>query len=281
MLGAAFGAGRIDVWDLDEHDGHLTLNKSIEVGGTPGPVPGRQDSPHPHEVLLDPTGSFFVVPDLATDSILVMDSKVFEIQNRVSVSPPGNGPRHGSFFPLGSSEKATHFFLACEIVNLVKVFKLDYTKTTLNFTEIQSISTFGDKFPPANATTASAGELIIDAANKNLYVSNRLTGNDTDSISHFSIAIDSEKPLTFVDQISSGGLVPRMFSLSNDDDILFSTNQDGESGLLAFAKDAETGSLTEKPVAAVAVADFIVPGCGNNCGPQFVLEVGSEGSNSK
>lgn len=277
MVGAAFGEGQIDVWDLDEKDGTMTLQKQVAVGGDPGPVVGRQDSPHPHEILLDPTGDFFVVPDLGTDTVLVMDSVNFEIVNRITIDPPGAGPRHGSFFPLGNETKATHFFLACEIASLVKVFALDYSGDSLNFTEIQSRSTFGADFPPANATSASAGELVIDADNKNLYVSNRLTGNATDSISHFSIDIkDDKSPLGFVDQISSGGLVPRMFSLSNDNDILFSTNQDGENGLLAFTKDSKTGSLTEKPVASVTRDTFGAP----SFGPQFAMEVGSKGSNS-
>lgn len=278
MLGAGFGGGSVDVWDLDKDDGTMTLKKQIAVGGTPGPVVGRQDSPHPHEVLLDPTGAFFVVNDLATDSLLVIDSTKFDIQDRIPISPSGAGPRHGSFFPLGSNEKATHYFLACEIASLVKVFELDYTNSSLKFTEVQSLSTFGADFPPANATAASAGELVIDAANKNLYVSNRLTGNATDSISHFAIDVtNKDSPLTFVDQISSGGLVPRMFSLSNDDDLLFSTNQDGELGLLAFAKDAKTGSLTETPVASLPVSTFGAAGFG----PQYVMEIGSTGSNSK
>lgn len=137
MVGAAFGQGNVDVWDLDADDGTMTLKKQIVVGGEPGPVVGRQDSPHPHEILLDPTGDFFVVPDLATDSLLVIDSKEFNITNRIAVAPAGNGPRHGSFFPLGK-DKATHFILACEIASLVKVFELEYTNDNLNFTEIQT-----------------------------------------------------------------------------------------------------------------------------------------------
>lgn len=198
-----------------------------------------------------------------------------EMSSRVNVTPSGNGPRHGSFFPLGA-DKATHFFLASEIASLVKVFELTYTNATLEFNEIQSLSTFGPAFPPANATAASAGELVIDAANKNLYVSNRLTGNETDSISHFAIDISAAEPLSFVDQISSGGLVPRMFSLSVDDSVLFSTNQAGANGLLAFSKDETTGTLTEQPVASLTL-DVFGP---QSSGPQFVMEIGSTGSNS-
>ena len=215
---------------------------------------------------------------MGTDSILVLDSEnSFKITNRIDVEPAGNGPRHGSFFPLGGA-KATHYFLVSEIANLIKVFELTYTDNDkgLEFEEIQSISTFGDDFPPADPTTASAGELVISADGKHLYVSNRLTGNETDNIAHFSIDMDKNDPLTFVDQISSGGVLPRMFSLAADDSVLFSTNQNGEYGLLAFARDAGTGSLAEKPAASVALDVFGAPGLG----PQFVMEVGARGSNS-
>lgn len=275
------------MWDLvpdeDDNDNHhatLRLRKSIPVGGIPGPVAGRQDSPHPHEALLDPTGSFFVVPDLATDTLLVVDTQEYEIRNRVDVTPSGAGPRHGSFLPLGGREgdkKATHFIVVCEIINVIKVYELDYHHSSkgLGFKEVQSISTFGKDLPPANPGTAAAGELIIDASNKNLYVSNRLTGDATDSIAHFSINVDNTEDeiavplLTFVDQVSSGGLLPRMFSLSKDDDVLFSTNQDGEFGLVAFGKDKDTGRLTGEPVASVRREVFGGP----NLGPQFVKEI--------
>lgn len=45
MLGAAYGEGTVDVWDVSAHDGTLKLLEEIPVGGTPGPVAGRQDSP--------------------------------------------------------------------------------------------------------------------------------------------------------------------------------------------------------------------------------------------
>lgn len=330
LVGAAFGQGQIDVWDVSAPDGTLKvmfqpvhlyrshsvhhrqrtvcgiiepspltsiqLLKQIPVGGTPGPVAGRQDSPRkpllhpvykppfpsltwqpdPHQALLDPSGRFFVVNDLGTDSILVLDSQNdFNISNRVTVEA-GAGPRHGAFIPSGA-EKATHYFLACEITSVVKAFELTYTGDNLEFKEVQSISSFGADFPPANATAAAAGELVTSSCGKHLYVSNRLTGNITDSISHFSIDTNNAAaPLAFVDQISSGGLIPRMFSLAADESVLFSTNQDGEKGLLALARDASTGSLTEAPVASLTLDKFGGP----SFGPQFVMELGAKGSNS-
>lgn len=283
MVGAAFGQGQIDVWDVSAADGQMALLKQIPAGGTLGPDADRQAAPHPHEALLDPTGRFFVVPDLGTDSIIVIDSQddAFDISNRITVQPAGSGPRHGSFFPLGA-EQATHFFLVCEIQNLVQVFELTYSCDNLDFNQVENLSTFGADFPPANITAAAAGELVISADNKDLYVSNRLTGNATDSISHFAInaaatSTAGDKILTFVDQISSGGLVPRMFSLSADDSLLFSTNQDGENALLALTRDTNTGSLTEKPLASVVLDGFAAP----SFGPQFIMEIGAVGGNSK
>ncbi|KUI65087.1 hypothetical protein VM1G_01283 [Cytospora mali] len=277
MVGTGFGEGTVDIWDVSAEDGTMKLLKKIPAGTTPGPVTGLQDSPHPHQALLDPSGRFFVVNDMGGDSLLIIDSEAdFNITNRIRVEPAGNGPRHGSFFPLGA-DKASHYFLVSELANLVKVFELIYTDDDkgLEFKEIQSISTFSDDFPPANPTAAAAGELVISADNKHLYVSNRLTGNKTDDIAHFSIDMTKDEPLAFVDQVSSGGILPRMFSLSMDDSVLFSTNQKGEIGLLAFTRDADTGSLAEKPAASVALETFGAPGFG----PQFVIEVGAEGSN--
>lgn len=215
---------------------------------------------------------------MGTDSILIIDSKSdYNITNRITVEPAGNGPRHGSFFPLGAN-KATHYFLVSEIANLIKAFELTYTDNGkgLEFKEVQSISTFSSDYPPAEPMSAAAGELVVSADNKHLYVSNRLTGDETDNIAHFSIDVGKGEPLAFVDQVSSGGVLPRMFSLSADDNLLFSTNQKGEYGLLALARDTSTGSLAETPAASLALDVFGAPGFG----PQFVMEVGAKGSSS-
>lgn len=73
MLGASFGEGQIDVWDVSAADGTMSLMKQIVSNDTLGPNKARQDSPHPHQALLDNSGRFFVVNDLGTDTILVRD----------------------------------------------------------------------------------------------------------------------------------------------------------------------------------------------------------------
>lgn len=51
MAGAAFSQGAVDFWDVSAADGTMTLIKSVDVGGAPGPVVGRQDSPREYHLF--------------------------------------------------------------------------------------------------------------------------------------------------------------------------------------------------------------------------------------
>lgn len=278
VIGASFGQGTVDVWDLAPDTGLLALKDQLVSNDPLGPNPERQLAPHPHQGLLDTSGRFFVVPDLGTDTLLVIDSAAaaFEITNHVRVDPPGCGPRHGVFFPPvapgAAAQPATHYFLACEVTSQLVVFELSYTGTTIQFTQIQTLSTFGEAFPPANATTAAAGEIQLSIDGKDVYVSNRLTGNATDSISHFGVDTDATTgavSLSFRDTVSSGGQVPRMFSFAlGAERFVFVTNQAGSLGLVALRRNAD-GSLDGTPAASLPVSVFGADGFG----PQFVQQI--------
>lgn len=280
MLGASFGQGTVDVWDLAPDTGLLTLSNQLQSNDPLGPNPARQTAPHPHQALLDTSGRFFVVPDLGTDTLLVIDSAStppFAITNHVRVDPPGCGPRHGVFWPPlapgAPPAQATHYFLVCEVLSLVAVFSLSYNDNTIAFTQVQTLSTFGAAFPPANATTAAAGEIQVSIDGAHAYVSNRLTGNATDSIAHFGVEVDAgnngEVSLAFRDTVATGGLVPRMFGLAlGAERFLFCANQAGDLGLVAFRRNAD-GSLDPAPAASLPVGAFGADGEG----PQFVQQI--------
>ncbi|KAF7531566.1 hypothetical protein G7Z17_g13721 [Cylindrodendrum hubeiense] len=269
MIGSAYGNGTVDVWNIE--NGGLELVKTIKSDGSLGPNEARQAAPHPHQANLDPSGRYFAVNDLGTDSILVIDSKGDDYKKvgSVKVEPAGCGPRHGVFYPQGS-DAATHYIVVCEITNQVLVYQVKYTTEGLSFSKTQTLSTYGDAFPPANATTAAAGEIQITPNNQDVYISNRLSGNETDSIAHFKVkkAKCGTTSLEFADTVSSGGLLPRMFSLSTDAETVFSANQDGELGLAALDIGAN-GKLTETPIATLAASIFGEA----QFGPQFVLQI--------
>ena len=296
IVGAAFGQGRLDIWDTSpdtapEGAGRLSLRRQIVSNDALGPNTARQEAPHPHQVVLDPTRRFFVAPDLGTDTLLVIDSadEAFAVTNRVRVQPPGCGPRHGAFYPRNlGGDPATHYIVLCEMLSLVQVFEVAYAPDSLRFTPIQTLSTFGPDTPPANLSSSTAGELQLSADGRDLYVSNRNTGNDTDSLSHFSIRLggaadNAEDPaadaaagapgtlsLAFRQSVSAGGKVPRMFSLSaGDERFVFVANQDGELGLVAMRRNEEDGSLDPTPVASMPLSTFGGP----MMGPQFVQQI--------
>ncbi|OTA60055.1 putative isomerase YbhE [Hypoxylon sp. EC38] len=270
MVGAAYGSGKVDVWDTSATDGSVKLLKTITIEGEPNPAQGAH---HPHQALLDPTGRFFVIPNLGGDTVLVLDGKddKYEITGNATL-PTGTGPRHGGFITSGD----THYYtLASELSNELFLFELSYPGDTIAFEQVQVQSTYGAD-PPANATSAAAGELVVAANQKDVYVSNRISGNETDSIAHFVFKSDPAS-LDFAETVSTGGLRPRMFSLSTDEkqSLAFVANQGGDAGLAAFKRCPDSGTLDPSPVATVPSSALVAPelAATDYMGPQFVQEI--------
>ncbi|KXH44632.1 hypothetical protein CNYM01_07474 [Colletotrichum nymphaeae SA-01] len=289
LVGASYTGGTVDVWDISDTSA-LKYMKNITLGGELGPNKERQTKSFAHQAILDPSGRYFAICDLGTDSISIIDSQDdnFEVVSRNSVSRAGCGPRHGAWYPQNGGTP-TAFVAACELTNTLEVFSVSTTNgSSLSLTHTSELSTYGAAFPPANATTAAAGEIIISADGKHAYVSNRNSGNATDSISHFKITQQAApggskcKPkaggitLEFVDQISSGGISPRMFSFSKDEKTLFSTNvfttTDGTGeGVLALSRAEDTGTLTAVPIASLPVTNFLSADV--TMGPTFIQQI--------
>ncbi|KAM0342981.1 hypothetical protein ACHAPU_009011 [Fusarium lateritium] len=264
LVGAAYGNGTIDVWNTE--NGGLKLVKTLDSPGKLGPNEERQDAPYPHQANLDPSGRYFAVNDLGTDSVVVIDSKddAYKIAKNIPIEA-GCGPRHGVFYPR-DAVKATHYIVACELSNQALVYSVKYEKNTLALEHYQSISTFGKDAPPKDIKEAAVGEIILSPNNKDIYISNRLTGLKTDSIAHFTIAECGT--LTYADTVSTGGLLPRMMSFSLTGKHIFVGNQDGTNGLVALNRGPD-GKLTEKPVATLPGSAFGEA----QFGPQYVQQI--------
>lgn len=126
---------------------HYTLSK-------PGTNPARQDAPHPHEVILDPTGSFILSPDLGADLVRVftIDKKTSALtESKPLQAPPGTGPRHGGFHVTHGE---TFFFLASELGNTVTSYKVTYGRNSLSFKEVFVTGIEGKHPIPPNVTAA-------------------------------------------------------------------------------------------------------------------------------
>jgi 6-phosphogluconolactonase (cycloisomerase 2 family) len=277
LAGASFSNSTMDIFNVASGK-FEKLDKPIVSASKTGPITHIQDAPHPHQILCDPTDRFFLVNDLGTDEILLIDSKddTFSIVNRVLVEPAGSGPRHGAFYPAGS-DRATHYIMLCELSNTVVTYALTYTADNIQFTQTSSISTFGPKGPPTNTARAGHFELLPD--NKHVYVSNRLTGQESDSLAHFRVTQDTENHpiLEFVSEVPTKGILPRMFCVLNKGkgDIV-ATNEKSDYGVLVFGRDSETGALETQPRLKVPMTEFMndeektrYP----SNGPKFVMQV--------
>ena len=264
MLGSSYGDGGIDVWDISNNSAKLleTLKSENELG----PITDRQDQSRPHQAVLDPTGKFFAVNDLGTDTILVIDARdddKYAIANNHRVQA-ACGPRHGVFHGKNEKDEATHYTVVCELSNLLLMYTLKYTENTIEFTYAQTISTFGPKYPPKNTTSVAAGA-IVHANDDDFYVSNRNTGHPEDDISRFGFL---NGQLVFLGSTSSKADNPRMMSLSLDGSHLFVANVDGGRGLHAFTIE-ENGSL--KAAGHADLTGWLEEG--KDMGPMFVTEV--------
>ena len=105
LLTANYTGGTVAVFPL-QADGSLgSASQIIAHFGELGSNAGRQEAPHPHMVLSDPTGKYVLVNDLGLDLTIVYSfdagaGKMTEV-NRYAAAP-GSGPRHLAWHPKGN-----------------------------------------------------------------------------------------------------------------------------------------------------------------------------------
>jgi 6-phosphogluconolactonase (cycloisomerase 2 family) len=200
-----------------------------------GTVPSRQDAPHPHETIVDPTGAFILVPDLGADLIRIysIDSSGNLTACTSYVETPGTGPRHGAFSTDGKV-----FYVGNELANTVNAFSVAYANGCISLTKFQTLTTL------AGNTTAPTGTKVGEVHIKEnfLYASNRrdLSFSPNDSIASFSL--DSSGSMTFIDIISSGGTYPRTFDIATAGDFMVIGDQT-TANVVVVKRDPTTGQL--------------------------------------
>ncbi|KAL3419776.1 YkgB protein [Phlyctema vagabunda] len=126
----------------------------------PGPNPVRQDSPHPHQVIIDPTDSFILAPDLGADLVRIysIDADSSELIESTSLEvPSGSGPRHAAFL---TTKESTYLFLISELANEVTSYEVTYGENSLSFEEVFSNSTYGTIAPVG----AASAEILISVS---------------------------------------------------------------------------------------------------------------------
>ena len=221
-------------------DGSIGAAASVMQHKGKGMDPKRQEAPHVHSAYLSNDNKIVYIADLGLDKVFryALDPATAKLTPADPPSfqlKPGFGPRHIAF----TKDESTAFVVN-EMGNKVTVFKRDATG---GMTEFESVSTL-----PANfAGQSTTAEIQLSAKGNVLYASNR--GHD--SIAVFSVKPNGETKL--IQNISSGGAMPRSFTLDPSGNFLLAANQKGDN-IVVFRVDAGSGKLTDTKVRATMSA---------------------------
>lgn len=235
LLPIAKGGGVAPAAFVDQHHGT-------------GPVKDRQEGPHAHCIVADPSNRFALATDLGADRVFVyrLDTRrgaLHHVETSDAVLRPGSGPRHVAFHP-----KLPLVYVVSELASTLTTMRFDRGTGALQVRDVRSTL-------PEGFTGASyAADLHVAPDGRTLYASNR--GHN--SIAVFSIA-KSTGAVSLEQTVPTGGNWPRNFSLDPTGRWLVVANQ--RSGTITvLARDPTTGRLTptrqELPIAAPSCVRF-------------------------
>ena len=250
-------------------NGQFHLSESFTYSlSQPGADAARQDSPHPHEAITDPTGQYLLVPDLGADLVRVygIDFGTLNLEELAPLeAPAGVGPRHAAFYSPYNvvGEGATTFLhLVTELGGTILSYSVTYLPDGggLKFTQVSEIDALW--LLTHDRINAPAG-VLVSPDNRFLIVSNRNstlfslpnpdTSNSTqipsDSLTTFELQHDGS--LVFVQIWPAGGLYPRQFSINPSGTLLAVGNQ-LSANVALLPRDPATGMIGE-PLARIPV----------------------------
>ncbi len=230
LIVANYGSGSTASFPIGP-DGRIGEMASLQRHSGSSIDTRRQRGPHAHGVVLSPDNRFVFVPDLGLDQILVY--KIDPASATLAPHSPafaevkkGSGPRHFAFHAKGKTAYALS-----EMGSLVTAFSYDAAAGKL--TSIEAISTLPAGFDGTN----NCAEIEIDAKGRFLYASNR--GHDSITV----FAINGNGTLKTVQNIATGGNIPRNFKIDPTGRYLLAANQKSNN-IVVFSVDSKTGRLT-------------------------------------
>lgn len=233
LLTANYGTdtlpGTVAVHRLDADGRLVDLTDVVEHKGS-GPVVGRQEGTHAHQVLVDPAGRHILATDLGADTIFT-----YELDLTTGTLKPvatsqlraGSGPRHLAFTPAGDLVLS-----ADELSSTVTCHRYDAETGTLH--ELSRV--------PATAVAEipnQPGGIVTSDCGRYVWVTNR----GADTVAAFRLTGTALEPLG---EVPSGGNWPR--GLAAVPGGLVVANQ--HSGTVAVLGISGDGSLVEAEVSA-------------------------------
>lgn len=263
LAAAHYSGSSVTTYSILPSGGLEPLQSFTFVLSSPGTNPIRQDAPHPHEALIDPTDSFVIVPDLGADLV-----RIFSIDPATSLlkestpfsTPPGSGPRHGTFLTSGND---TYFFLISELGNTIASYKVTYGTDSMTLEEVFVSGTYGNQPTPIGAAAAEASLspdhkfLLTSSRNDSLFHIPSFDPTDSteipsDTLQSWSIDASTGN-LNFTQLAPAGGSFPRQFSV-NKNGTLAAVGLQLDARVVIVERNVEDGTFGK------FVAEIDVPG---------------------
>jgi 6-phosphogluconolactonase len=231
LFAANYGGGSVKSIPLNK-DGSLGDGGDFFQFHGRGANTNRQASPHAHFITADPSNRFALACDLGTDKVMI-----YKLANGIltpnnppfATVPPGSGARHLAF-----SRDGKFVFVIGEMACTITTFAWDFEKVKLDL--VETVSALPSDVAVQNSFTAA--EILVHLSGKFVYA----TVRGHDSVSVFAADVQSGK-LTFAQNISAGGKVPRGLGIDPTGRWLITANQKSDNAV-EFAIDATTGKLS-------------------------------------
>ncbi len=230
VLAANYGGGSVTSVPIKD-DGSLAEPGSFIQHTGSSVNKGRQEGPHGHCIITDPSNRFALACDLGLDKVLIykLDTSTATLTPNdpsFGSTAPGAGPRHIAFHPNGKFA-----FVISELDCTMTTFAWDGKRGAL--TAIDAVSTV----PGERQKSYSTAEVQVHPNGKFVYGSNR--GHN--SIAVFTVDQSTGK-LTRIQNESTQGKTPRHFTLDPTAHFLIVENQDS-GDVFVYSVDQNTGRL--------------------------------------
>ncbi|MFF2722070.1 lactonase family protein [Streptomyces sp. NPDC058011] len=231
LVTANYGSGSVTALPVLA-DGTLGEVSSVVRHEGGGPDSERQEGPHAHQVLPDPSGRWVVSVDLGTDSVRIsaLDPATGTLEpHGETVLRPGTGPRHLAFHPSGR-----YAYVLNELVPTLIVCRWDAEAGRIE--PLAEVLVLPESDPADDPSVrAYPSEVVVARDGRFLWTATR--GHD--SISVLTLDETGEKA-ALVATVGCGGRWPRDLTLDPSGQWLYAANE--HSGNVSwFAVDAETG----------------------------------------
>ncbi|WP_414167083.1 lactonase family protein [Streptoverticillium reticulum] len=244
LFTANYGSGSVSALPL-RPDGSLAAPAAVLPHKGGGPVAERQEGPHAHAVVPDPSGAWLLAADLGTDAVYVyaLDPTTgVPTPHREAALRPGSGPRQLVFHPRGR-----RVYVVGELDSTVTVCRWDAAAGVLSADGSGAAAA-----PPGVSAPNYPSTAVVSQDGRFLWVANR--GHD--SIAVFALDPDGGTPALHA-TVGCGGHWPRHLAAHPGGRLLYAANE--RSGDVSwFIVDPDTGIPVQAGAVATPAASCVV-----------------------